>query len=375
MQQICLKCHTEPPINQFYAEASRVIDSTNGLVREATSIMDGLRRDGLLTADALDEPIKYRYFDLWHYYGRTAKHGAFMGGADFVQWHGYYEIVARLAEIKRSAAELRERHARSPHEPAKPEPAPARRRRPKVLAANRVLLPKRAGRPCPDCSSPPAMFLPIPWRWRSCSCSANISFLAVDVAIAHSADAFAQRAEWVPVVFSLLAAAALLAAAILAGSVRPPLPPWANHPDRAIGTRQRIAWGLGDDRGLLGGRRGACRADLPSPKRLLPAADPAQPGLCRAFRGAAVLCRAGTLGDPQSHRAVANHRVGPLGDLSGPGRFLGQLRPQSDGPCPKRILRRPRVDRRRCRSVCRRRALGGPGRLRQSALTCGSASA
>ncbi|MGO8749301.1 MAG: multiheme c-type cytochrome [Thermoguttaceae bacterium] len=123
MKQICLKCHTEPPIDRFYAEASRVIDSTNGLVGEATAVMDGLRHDGLLTADALDEPIKYRYFDLWHYYGRTAKHGAFMGGADFVQWHGYYEIVARLAEIKRSAAELRERHAHSPHDPAKPEPA------------------------------------------------------------------------------------------------------------------------------------------------------------------------------------------------------------------------------------------------------------
>ena len=36
MKQICLKCHTEPPIDRFYAEASRVIDSTNGLVREAT---------------------------------------------------------------------------------------------------------------------------------------------------------------------------------------------------------------------------------------------------------------------------------------------------------------------------------------------------
>jgi hypothetical protein len=125
MKQICLKCHTEPPIDRFYAEASRVIDSTNGLVREATSIMDGLRRDGLLTADALDEPIKYRYFELWHYYGRTAKHGAFMGGADFVQWHGFYEIVARLAEIKRSAAELRDRHARSPGGPANSGPANA----------------------------------------------------------------------------------------------------------------------------------------------------------------------------------------------------------------------------------------------------------
>jgi hypothetical protein len=54
---------------------------------------------------------------------------------------------------------------------------------------------------------------------------ANIAFLAVDVAIAHSVNGFALRAEWVPVAFSLLGAATLLLAMILAGSVRPPLPP------------------------------------------------------------------------------------------------------------------------------------------------------
>ena len=79
----------------------------------------------------------------------------------------------------------------------------------------------------------------------------NISFLAVDVAIAHAVNGFAHPAEWVPVAFSLLAAVTLLAAALLAGSVRPPLPPWAKHPRRAVGLRRRIAWALGAGRGLL----------------------------------------------------------------------------------------------------------------------------
>jgi hypothetical protein len=126
MQQICLKCHTEPRIARFYAEGARVVDSTNELVREATAVMEGLRRDGLLTPDALDEPIKYRYFDLWHYYGRTAKHGAFMGGADFVQWHGYYEIVSRLAEIKRAAEELRRQPGTRPPPQAEGQPTAPR---------------------------------------------------------------------------------------------------------------------------------------------------------------------------------------------------------------------------------------------------------
>ena len=57
--------------------------------------MAALRKDGLLTAPPFSQPIDFVYFDLWHYYGRTAKHGAFMGGADFVQWHGNYPMLAR----------------------------------------------------------------------------------------------------------------------------------------------------------------------------------------------------------------------------------------------------------------------------------------
>ena len=72
-----------------------------------TTIIEGLREEKLLTPEPFDEPIEFVYFDLWHYYGRTAKHGAFMGGADFVQWHGFYEIErqARRAEEAGRGAE------------------------------------------------------------------------------------------------------------------------------------------------------------------------------------------------------------------------------------------------------------------------------
>jgi hypothetical protein len=108
MRAICLKCHTTPRILQFYAEAEGVVRSTNKIVNEARDVVEKLRKDQLLTARPFDEPIEYLYFDLWHYGGRTAKHGAYMGGADFVQWHGYYEIVSKLAELKKAAAEIRE---------------------------------------------------------------------------------------------------------------------------------------------------------------------------------------------------------------------------------------------------------------------------
>jgi hypothetical protein len=72
-------------------------------------VIDELRAEGLLTPAPFDEPIEFLYFDLWHYYGRTAKHGAFMGGADFVQWHGNYELLLKMVELEEIARELRER--------------------------------------------------------------------------------------------------------------------------------------------------------------------------------------------------------------------------------------------------------------------------
>ena len=42
-----------------------------------------------------------------------AKHGAFMGGADFVQWHGNYELLLKMTEIKEIAHRLREARAKN----------------------------------------------------------------------------------------------------------------------------------------------------------------------------------------------------------------------------------------------------------------------
>jgi hypothetical protein len=114
MQEVCLKCHTKPRIDQFYNEAEAVIVSTNDLVRQSQQVIKTLYDSNLLTKSAFDEPIKFAAFDLWHYYGRTAKHGAFMGGADFVQWHGYYEMVNKLVEIKHAAGELKMNHGSIP---------------------------------------------------------------------------------------------------------------------------------------------------------------------------------------------------------------------------------------------------------------------
>ena len=110
--------YASDPLAAFYADAEKTVASTNAKVQEMQALMKGLRDDKLLTPQPFDEPIEFLEFDYWHYFGRTAKHGAFMGGADFVQWHGNYELLKVLKEMAEMAVDLRARHGGAP------DPAP-----------------------------------------------------------------------------------------------------------------------------------------------------------------------------------------------------------------------------------------------------------
>jgi hypothetical protein len=112
MKNICLQCHTPPLVDRVYQEGDAVVKATNEKVLAAKAIMDSLNADGLLSTNPFTQKIQFTYFDLWHYYGRTAKHAAFMGGADFVQWHGNYPILEHMVELKEEAAQLRKENGK-----------------------------------------------------------------------------------------------------------------------------------------------------------------------------------------------------------------------------------------------------------------------
>lgn len=106
MQEVCLKCHSRTHVESFYRDADRVLELANEKLKEIQSLMKDLYDRGILTRTPFDESVEYEFFELWHHYGRTAKHGAYMGGADFVQWHGFYEM-------QKLATKLREFHERN----------------------------------------------------------------------------------------------------------------------------------------------------------------------------------------------------------------------------------------------------------------------
>ncbi len=108
MQNVCGECHNPNFIDEFYAAADESTEAVNEWVRESNEIMAPLKEQGLLTDEPFDQPIDFTYFDLWHHWGRTAKFGTWMQGPDYVQWHGAYEVLRELAELRESAEALLE---------------------------------------------------------------------------------------------------------------------------------------------------------------------------------------------------------------------------------------------------------------------------
>ncbi len=100
MQGVCLQCHNTDFVGNFYRDAEAATLQVNAWVTESDQIMQPLKDAGLLTDAPYDQPIDFTYFELWHHWGRTAKFGTWMQGPDYVQWHGAYEILKGLSELR-----------------------------------------------------------------------------------------------------------------------------------------------------------------------------------------------------------------------------------------------------------------------------------
>lgn len=105
MQGVCTQCHNETFITDYYANADLAVERVNAWVQESRDIVAPLQEAGLMTDAPFDQPIDFTFFNLWHHWGRTAKFGVWMQGPDYTQWHGAYEVLHDLAELREMTAE------------------------------------------------------------------------------------------------------------------------------------------------------------------------------------------------------------------------------------------------------------------------------
>jgi formate-dependent nitrite reductase cytochrome c552 subunit len=107
MEKVCEQCHSDIWTENYYEQADLVVDLYNEKYLEAKAIVDELYDEGLLTKKGFDEEIEFKIYEMWHHEGRRARIGAFMMGPDYVQWHGFYELLQDRVEIEHMAEELR----------------------------------------------------------------------------------------------------------------------------------------------------------------------------------------------------------------------------------------------------------------------------
>jgi len=109
MQGVCTACHNQAFIDEYYTMADAATGAVNAFIAESDAIMQPLKDEGLITVAPFDQKIDFTYYETWHHYGRTAKFGVWMQGADYTQWHGAYEVIKGLAELREMAAELQDK--------------------------------------------------------------------------------------------------------------------------------------------------------------------------------------------------------------------------------------------------------------------------
>jgi len=105
MQNVCRECHNQNFIETLYTDADAATEAVNAWVEESDQMVAPLKEQNLMTDAPFDEPIDFTYFELWHHWGRTAKFGVWMQGPDYTQWHGAYEVLSDLAELRQMVDE------------------------------------------------------------------------------------------------------------------------------------------------------------------------------------------------------------------------------------------------------------------------------
>ncbi len=93
MQDVCLNCHSQPWVENFYTQYDGLIELYNEKYakpgRDLYELAKPLRGSQEPFANAID----WTWFEIWHHEGRRARHGASMMGPDYTHWHGTYEVA------------------------------------------------------------------------------------------------------------------------------------------------------------------------------------------------------------------------------------------------------------------------------------------
>ncbi len=92
MRDVCLNCHEEQWVDNFYVQYDALIELYNTKFAAPGKALMAAAKP-LRKQVAFGNKIDWVWFELWHHEGRRARHGAAMMAPDYTHWHGTYEIA------------------------------------------------------------------------------------------------------------------------------------------------------------------------------------------------------------------------------------------------------------------------------------------
>ena len=113
MKDVCLNCHNENWVGNFYTQYDALIGLYHEKFAEPGEELYKLAKP-LLSPVAFSNKLDFIWFELWHHEGRRARHGASMMGPDYTHWHGTYDLAKNFySEYIPELRELAEKHLHS----------------------------------------------------------------------------------------------------------------------------------------------------------------------------------------------------------------------------------------------------------------------
>jgi cytochrome c553 len=92
MKNVCLNCHEQQWVDNFYVQYDSLIDLYHEKFAEPGVEMYNMAKP-LMRPVNFGNELDWTWFEIWHHEGRRARHGASMMGPDYTHWHGTYEVA------------------------------------------------------------------------------------------------------------------------------------------------------------------------------------------------------------------------------------------------------------------------------------------
>jgi len=93
MQQVCLNCHNQNWIDNFYIQYDALIDLYHDKYAKPGAELIALAKPLKEYEAPFSAKVDWTWFELWHHEGRRARHAAAMMAPDYTHWHGTYDLA------------------------------------------------------------------------------------------------------------------------------------------------------------------------------------------------------------------------------------------------------------------------------------------